>query len=380
MYPINRMTIYVTRSCNLKCKYCFVEHKEESLAYEIGKKSIDWLIHRASGEMENLSVGFFGGEPLMAFNTLGRLMEYGCQESLNNGKQIRFSMTTNGLLLNREKLSFLARFPIGMSISLDGMKETHDMFRQKKDGSGSFDELMEILPAFLKKIPDNIARVTINPETVGFLSDNIEFIIDVGFKHIALGFNSDVSWTFDDLEILDIELRKAANKYIERIMTNDPVEISFFNRSLDNLISQTPPLAACGAGKGFVNIAMNGDIFPCHHFTCLNGFEGAFKIGHIDSGIDSEARLPFLRNNAKKMLGCYTSCDKCKARIICGGGCFAKGFEKTGMLQMTDPLEQKFMLIIAEISEQIHQVLKKNRPPLFIEWCKKLAVEEFCDE
>jgi sulfatase maturation enzyme AslB (radical SAM superfamily) len=80
------------------------------------------------------------------------------------------------------------------------------------------------------------------------------------------------------------------------------------------------------------------------------------------------------------MLGCLTSCDKCKARIICGGGCFAKGFEKTGMLQMTDPLEQKFMLIIHEISEQIHQVLEKNRPPLFLEWRRTLGVEEFCDE
>lgn len=380
MVPINKMTIYVTRHCNLKCSYCFVAHQNEFLHWEIAKKSLDWLIHRASGNIPNLSVGFFGGEPLLAYDIIARLIEYGHEECSKIGKEIHFSMTTNGLLLNRDRLSFFSQYPVGIALSIDGMKKSHDMFRKKPDGSGTFEDLLPIIPLFLEYIRDNVARVTVNPETAGFVYQNIAFLIAQGFKNLALGFNSDVLWTLENLETLDTQLRNVANYYLELMMQNTPVRISLFDNSLNNLISRTSPLAACGAGKGFVNIGLQGDIYPCHHFACLDSFKGAFKIGHIDSGIHLEARLPFLRHNAGKMLGCYTSCGQCKAKPICGGGCFAKGYERSGMLQMPDPIEQKFMLIIYDIVEQIYRILKQNTPPAFRERCKNLGFEEICDE
>lgn len=309
---------------------------------------------------------------MVAYDIIIRLVEFATHEAGLAGKTIRFSIPTNGVLLTQERVEQLSRFPVAVSISIDGDEATHNLMRRDKHGTGSYLRLRQNIPYIIRNLSDIAARMTVNPQTVGRIAHSVDHLINLQFHKIAIGLNSDVSWGTNALRKLDRGLRKVANRYLALMMEQKPININFFDNSVKHLISGIRPEAPCGAGKGFVNIGINGDVYPCHHFTCLENFKGAHRLGNIDTGINEKARLPFIRYTAEKSLGCHTPCHTCKAQPICAGGCFAKAYEATGLFQMSNPLEQQFILIIFDVVQDLFEVLSKHRPPLFRQWEQEL--------
>lgn len=335
---IKAMCLHVVHDCNLKCEYCFASqgdfggHKAY-MTEEVGKKAIDYLIEN-SGNRKNLEVDFFGGEPLMDFDLVKTLVEYGNEKAAEKNKVFRFTITTNGVLLDDDKIDYINEHMHNVVLSLDGRKEINDNMRKTVNDKGSYDL---IVPKFQKLVEGRKNKYYYVRGT--FTKKNLDFSEDV--KHFKeLGFNlasiepvvdseyDDYAITEEDLDAIKNEYEKMAIEYAKDQVNGDPFK--FFHFMVD--LSQGPCIIkrvqGCGAGCEYVAVTPEGDIYPCHQFV---GNED-FKLGNL-----LEEKIEFPEEITSAFMNSHVfskpACENCWAKFYCSGGCHANAYNFNHDLQ-----------------------------------------------
>lgn len=326
---VKALCLNVAHDCNLKCKYCFAAQgdfggEKELMSFEVGKTAIDYLIAN-SGSRKNLEIDFFGGEPLMNFEVVKQLVDYGRSVEKDYNKNIRFTITTNGVLLNDEIIDYINENMHNVVLSLDGRKEVNDNMRPTLNDKGSYDIT---LPRF-KKLVEKRAKDKYYYIRGTFTRDNLDFSKDV--MHFAdLGFKltsvepvvGDESNPYalreEDLPKIFEEYEKFAVEYADRQLQGDGFKFFHFMIDLNQGPCVIKRITGCGAGNEYLSVTPNGDIYPCHQFV---GNE-EFKMANI---FDEEIVLPENLKNMFREAHVYTKeeCKKCWNKFYCSGGCHA---------------------------------------------------------
>ena len=332
---VKALCLHIAHDCNLACKYCFAEEGEYHgrralMSYEVGKKALDFLIAN-SGNRRNLEVDFFGGEPLMNWQVVKDLVAYGREQEKIYDKHFRFTVTTNGVLLNDEIQEFVNKEMDNVVLSLDGRKEVNDRMRPFRNGKGSYDL---IVPKFQKLAESRnqekyYIRGTFTRDNLDFAEDILHFA-DLGFKQMSIepvvGDETDpYAIREEDLPAIMEEYDRLAKIMIEREKEGKGFNFFHFMIDLDGGPCLAKRLSGCGSGTEYLAVTPWGDFYPCHQFV---GKE-EFLMGNVDDGI---VKLEI----ADEFRSCnvYTKekCKNCFAKFYCSGGCMANSYNFHGTI------------------------------------------------
>ena len=360
--PIKAMCLHISHDCNLRCKYCFASTGDfgkgrKLMPFEVGKAAIDFLLEKSVGR-ENLEVDFFGGEPLMNFDVVKQIVEYARSKEEEYHKNFRFTITTNGMLLDDDTIDYINKEMYNVVLSIDGRKEVNDRMRVRVDGSGCYDR---ILPKF-KKLVDGrgdkeyYVRGTYTKYNLDF-SEDVMHLYEAGFDEISVepvieSPEEAYAITEEDLDQIYAEY----DKLVDRIgaIRKSGKHINFFHFMID--LDQGPcvikRLRGCGSGNEYVSITPDGDIYPCHQFV---GHD-EYKMGNIEEGT-------FNNDIKKEFAGCHVyskpACHECWARFYCSGGCNANNFVFNGDIHKAYELSCKIQrkriecAILMKVLEQL---------------------------
>ncbi len=326
---VKALCLHVAHDCNLRCKYCFADtgefHGGRSLmSAETGKKAIDFVI-KNSGERRNIEIDYFGGEPLMNFDVVKEITEYAKEQAKLHDKVFRFTVTTNGILLNDDIKEYINENMSNVVLSIDGRKEVNDRMRCRVDGSGSYDA---IVPKFLDIAESRnqdryYVRGTFTAHNLDFSKDVIH-LADLGFKQtsvepVVAPENEDYAITEKDLPKIYGEYEKLADEYVKRRKEGKPFNFFHFMIDLDQGPCVVKRLSGCGAGCEYLAVTPEGDLYPCHQFVGNKDF----LMGNVyDGDINNDLRTQFETTNI------YTkeACKNCFAKFYCSGGCSANAY------------------------------------------------------
>jgi uncharacterized protein len=343
---IRHLELMVTHDCTMRCCYCYGASGQEGweeapylygargrgMSYETARKGVDFLF-AASGPRKELSVIFFGGEPLLAFDLIQRIVPYIRQKETDTGKTANLSLSTNGLLLTREVVDYLVRHRIGCQVSIDGPPEIHDRSRRMVDGRGSYGSIIEgvkrLIAARRNRSP---ARATVSHGAVD-LPAVAEHLLNLGFGSVhlepAMGGPADLRITPADVSTI-----KTQNEQMARFLVKSVRNNRFFNyTNLVRFIRQTRVVRDrlahyCGAGRTYFALSQEGDFYPCHRFVGMDGF----RMGDLAGGLD----LTLQRRILDFTVDNRPVCRECWARYLCGGGCWKHAVDAHGSLETPD--------------------------------------------
>ena len=335
---VKALCMHIAHDCNLACKYCFAEEgeyhgKRELMSFETGKKALDYLVQN-SGNRVNLEVDFFGGEPLMNWNVVKQLVQYGRSIEEANNKKFRFTLTTNGVLLNDEVQDFLNKEMGNVVISLDGRKEVNDNMRPFRNGKGSYDLIVPKFQKLAESRDQNnyYIRGTFTRENLDF-SEDVKHFADLGFKQISIepvvGPEEDpYSIREQDLPQILEEYDKLADEYIKRHKEGNGFTFFHFMIDLSGGPCVYKRLSGCGSGTEYLAVTPGGDLYPCHQFV---GDED-YLLGNVDEGIVNP-------DIVEKFANCNVyskeKCKNCFAKYYCSGGCAANAYKQNGSINTT---------------------------------------------
>ncbi|MBQ1205968.1 MAG: thioether cross-link-forming SCIFF peptide maturase, partial [Clostridia bacterium] len=333
---VKALCLHIAHTCNLNCSYCFASqgkyHGERALmSFETGKRALDFLVEN-SGSRRNLEVDFFGGEPLMNFEVVKQLVEYARSIEKEKNKNFRFTLTTNGVLIDDDVIDFANREMSNVVLSLDGRKEIHDRFRVDYAGNGSFDK---IVPKFQKLVnarghKDYYMRGTFTHANPDFLKD-IEAMLDLGFTELSMepvvcASGDEGELLESDMPILFDQYEKLSELMIKREKEGRPFTFDHYMIDLSGGPCIYKRISGCGSGTEYMAVTPWGDLYPCHQFV---GDE-KFKLGDIWNGVsNTEIQNEFESCNvyARK------DCKDCWAKLYCSGGCAANAYHATGSVK-----------------------------------------------
>ena len=332
-FAIKALCLHVAHVCNLNCSYCFASqgkyHGERALmSFEVGKRAIDFLIESSKGH-HNLDIDFFGGEPLMNWDVVKKLVAYGREQEKLYDKNIRFTLTTNGVLLDDEVTEFCNREMHNVVLSLDGRPEVHDRFRRDYAGNGSYDKVIENFRRFVAARGDKsyYMRGTYTHYNTDFLQD-ILHMADQGFTELSMepvvtAPDDPCALTKEDLPILFQQYENLALEMIRREKAGKGFTFYHYMLSLEGGPCIYKRVAGCGSGTEYLAVTPWGDLYPCHQFV---GDE-RYKMGDLWEGVtNTELRSKFASSNAYSRPGC----ENCWAKLYCAGGCAANAYHATG--------------------------------------------------
>lgn len=325
---IKAMCLHVAHDCNMTCKYCFgdkgaFEGERSLLSLETGKKAIDFLLAH-SGSRRNLEIDFFGGEPLMNFQVVKDLVTYGREAEKPYGKNIRFTITTNGLLLDEEKSAFINENMDNVILSIDGRPEVNDNMRRTTNDKGTYDIITKNYLKFVERRRGTYyVRGTFTRENLDFAED-VKHLVEMGFKNVSVEpVVTDLSLSYalqdEDKDRLFEEYDKLADIYLEQYKEGKAFEFFHFNIDLNQGPCVVKRVSGCGAGTEYVAVSPEGDIYPCHQFV---GNED-FKLGNIKEDA-FENKMYDLFNSAH--IYNKDKCKECWAKFYCSGGCHANAY------------------------------------------------------
>ena len=330
---VKALCLHIAHTCNLNCSYCFASqgkyHGDRAvMSFEVGKRALDFLIEN-SGTRRNLEVDFFGGEPLMNFDVVKQLVAYARSVEKEKGKNFRFTLTTNGVLVNDDVIDFANRECSNVVLSLDGRKEIHDRFRVDYAGRGSWEK---IVPKFQKFVEarggkNYYMRGTFTHANPDFLND-IKTMLDLGFNELSMepvvcapGDPSEL--TAEDMEIVKKQYEELAFLMLEKDREGKPFTFYHYMIDLTGGPCIYKRISGCGSGTEYMAVTPWGDLYPCHQFVG----EEKFKLGNIWDGVtNKEIQGEFAACNVYA----HPECRDCWARLYCSGGCAANAYHSTG--------------------------------------------------
>lgn len=326
---VKALCLHVAHDCNLKCNYCFASQGDFDgekllMSSAVGKKALDFLVEK-SGNRRNLEVDFFGGEPLMNMDVVKELVEYGEELEKKHDKNFRFTITTNGVLLNSENMEYLNEKMENVVLSLDGRKEVNDNMRPTISGAGSYDTIVPKFIEFVKLRGDKdyYIRGTFTSKNLDFSKDLMSFR-DKGFESVSI--EPVVTTPDQDYAILDEHLDTILEEYEK--LSRDYIDVkkggnkfNFFHFMID--LNQGPcfikRISGCGAGVEYLAVTPEGDLYPCHQFV---GDED-FLLGNLDTGIEKHEIVDDFR---QANVFTKDDCKSCWAKYYCSGGCHANAY------------------------------------------------------
>ena len=330
---VKALCLHIAHTCNLNCSYCFASqgkyHGDRAvMSFEVGKRALDFLIEN-SGTRRNLEVDFFGGEPLMNFEVVKQLVAYARSVEKEKGKNFRFTLTTNGVLIDDDVIDFANRECSNVVLSLDGRKEIHDRFRVDYAGKGSWDK---IVPKFQKFVEarggkNYYMRGTFTHANPDFLND-IKTMLNLGFNELSMepvvcapGDPSEL--TAEDMEIVKKQYEELAFLMLEKDREGKPFTFYHYMIDLTGGPCIYKRISGCGSGTEYMAVTPWGDLYPCHQFVG----EEKFKLGNIWDGVtNKEIQGEFAACNVYA----HPECRDCWARLYCSGGCAANAYHSTG--------------------------------------------------
>jgi len=333
---VKALCLHVAHTCNLNCIYCFASqgkyHGERAvMSFEVGKRALDFLMEN-SGTRHNLEVDFFGGEPLMNWDVVKQLVAYARSVEKERGKNFRFTLTTNGVLIDDDVIDFANKEMSNVVLSLDGRKEIHDATRVDYAGHGSYEK---IVPKFQKLVASRggkgyYMRGTFTHQNPDFTKD-VFHMADLGFTELSMepvvcAPDDPMALTPEDIEIVKEQYEILAKDMIRREKEGKP--ITFYHYMID--LTEGPciykRISGCGSGTEYMAVTPWGDLYPCHQFVG----EEAYKLGDIWNGVTNDAlREEFRACNAYAR----PECKDCWAKLYCSGGCAANAYHATGRIQ-----------------------------------------------
>lgn len=333
---VKALCLHVAHTCNLNCSYCFASqgkyHGDRALmSFEVGKQALDFLVAN-SGHRTNLEVDFFGGEPLMNWDVVKQLVEYGRSIEKEHHKNFRFTVTTNGVLIDDDVIEFCNKEISNVVLSLDGRKEIHDRLRVDYKGEGSYDTIVPKFQKFVKARGDKgyYMRGTFTHANPDFTKD-VFHMADLGFTELSMepvvGKPEDPSsLTPEDIEIVKEQYEILAKDMLRREQEGKP--ITFYHYMLD--LTSGPciykRISGCGSGTEYMAVTPWGDLYPCHQFVG----EEDYKLGNVWDGVQNkELREEFRSCNAYAR----EDCKDCWAKLYCSGGCAANAFHASGTIR-----------------------------------------------
>ena len=333
---VKALCLHVAHTCNLNCSYCFASqgkyHGDRALmSFEVGKRALDFLIEN-SGKRRNLEVDFFGGEPLMNWDVVKQLVEYARSVEKQYNKNFRFTLTTNGMLIDEDVIEFANKEMSNVVLSLDGRKEINDLKRVDYAGNGSYDK---IVPKFKQLVESRggkgyYMRGTFTHANPDFTKD-VFHMADLGFTELSMepvvsSADDPAALTPEDLEIVKEHYEILAKEMIKR--KKEGRGFTFYHYMLD--LTEGPcvykRISGCGSGTEYMAVTPWGDLYPCHQFV---GDE-AYKLGDIWQGVTNDAlREDFRSCNAYAR----EDCKDCWAKLYCSGGCAANAYHASGSIR-----------------------------------------------
>ena len=330
---VKALCLHVAHTCNLNCAYCFASqgkyHGERAvMSFDVGKRALDFLVEN-SGSRRNLEVDFFGGEPLMNFGVVKELVAYARSIEKEAGKNFRFTLTTNGVLIDDDVIDFANREMSNVVLSLDGRKEVHDRWRVDYNGNGSWEK---IVPKFQKLVKarggkNYYMRGTFTHLNPDFVAD-IEEMLRLGFDQLSMepvvcAPGDENALTEEDLPVVLDQYEKLASLMLEREKEGRPFTFYHYMIDLKGGPCIYKRISGCGSGTEYMAVTPWGDLYPCHQFVG----EEKFRLGDVFSGVTNKAvQDEFAACNV------YTrpQCADCWAKLYCSGGCAANAYHATG--------------------------------------------------
>ncbi len=333
---IKALCLHIAHTCNLNCSYCFASqgkyHGERALmSFEVGKRALDFLIEN-SGTRRNLEVDFFGGEPLMNFDVVKKLVEYARSIEKEKGKNFRFTLTTNGVLVDDDVIDFANKEMSNVVLSLDGRKEVHDRYRVDYQGRGSYDIIVPKFQKFVKARggKNYYMRGTFTHANPDFLED-IKTMLNLGFTELSMepvvaAEGDEAALTEEDKPVVMKQYEELAELMLKRDKEGKP--FTFYHYMID--LAGGPciykRISGCGSGTEYMAVTPWGDLYPCHQFV---GDE-KFKLGDIWHGVENKK----IQNEfASCNVYARSECRDCWARLYCSGGCAANAYHATGSVK-----------------------------------------------
>ena len=330
---IKALCLHIAHTCNLNCSYCFASQGKYQgdralMSFETGKAALDFLI-KNSGTRRNLEVDFFGGEPLMNWDTVKKLVLYARSIEKEHNKNFRFTLTTNGVLIDDDVIDFCNKEMSNVVLSLDGRKEVHDRFRVNYEGKGSYDQVVPKFQEFVKRRgnKDYYIRGTFTHNNTDFTED-IFHMADLGFTELSMEPvvcppGDPYALTEEDLPKLFEQYEILAKTMIRRKEEGKPFTFYHYMLDLKNGPCIYKRISGCGSGTEYMAVTPWGDLYPCHQFV---GDED-YKLGNIFDGISNTAlQDKFRQCNAYSR----PECKDCWAKLYCAGGCAANSYHATG--------------------------------------------------
>ena len=330
---VKALCLHIAHTCNLNCSYCFASqgkyHGDRAImSFEVGKRALDFLVEN-SGSRHNLEVDFFGGEPLMNFQVVKDLVAYARSIEKEKGKNFRFTLTTNGVLVDDDVIEWANRECSNVVLSLDGRKDVHDRFRVDYAGNGSWER---IVPKFQKFVEarggkDYYMRGTFTHANPDFLED-IKTMLDLGFNELSMepvvcAKDDPSALTDEDMAIVMKQYEDLASLMLQKDKEGKPFTFYHYMIDLTGGPCIYKRISGCGSGTEYMAVTPWGDLYPCHQFVG----EERFKLGDIWTGVtNTEVQGEFAACNVYA----HPECRDCWARLYCSGGCAANAYHATG--------------------------------------------------
>lgn len=359
--PVKSMCLNVSHDCNLRCEYCFAQTGDFGgerciMSPETGRKAIDFLIEN-SANRENIELDFFGGEPLMAWETVTETVKYARSIEKQHGKNFRFTITTNGVLLDDEKIEYINREMVNVVLSLDGRREVTDRIRKTLNGKSAYDV---IVPKFQKLVQnrgdkDYYVRATFTKYNLDFTEDVLH-MRDLGFEQLSAepvvtDQNEPYAITMADMPRVFSEYDRLCEVMANR--TEDKFNFFHFMVDLDQGPCAIKRLRGCGCGNDYVAVDPNGDIYPCHQFVGI----AEWKMGNLyDGSFNNDIKTTFAKTHVYSKEGCRS----CWAKFFCSGGCNANGFIYEGDIKKPHKLscEMQKKRLECALALAVHKAVK----------------------
>lgn len=386
LQKISSAMLILTHACNLECRYCFVQQEPCHMTLDTAMDAAKFLIKNAEESGTTPSINFFGGEPMLMWDSIIVPLTEWIRNEYK--KPFKLGMTTNGTLLNEERIAYMKKNNFGLLFSIDGAKETQDYNRPFHNGQGSFDTLEPLIPLILKNWPQMTFRMTAIPKTCHNVFDNISFAVDKGYKNFFVIPNIFEKWSDNDKETLKNEMRKYSNYYIGCYRNGKtPITFSIFERSFRDIVdinraitnnsfrtsNKCKACGKCGLGAGkFASIHPNGNLYGCQEMTSNEGEKSIFYIGNIYTGVEEDRRLALMDAFDSEIVK-GANCETCKLNRICNGGCVANNYLATDSLTIMNDVMCWWNQLLLDEAIYVMQTLGNEENEMFKNKWEKLV-------
>ena len=352
-------TLNITENCNMLCTYCRLDKQPKTMTKTVAYKAVDMIFQDKS---ESINIGFYGGEPLLCKDLIKDIVAYTKEKNAaaTAHKKIYFKITTNGTLLDEDFLKYAKQEGILLALSLDGTQVAHDRNRTLKDGSGTYDRVLEIVPQMLKYNKYTPAMITVTPNNVADFAQSVEHIYKLGFIYLMCAFDYQSEWDEEDFKQLKRQYKKLAEFYYENTIKENKFFLSPFESKIQSHIKNREYCAQrCILGYEQIVVGADGKLYPCLSFL---GVE-EYCIGNVDGVIDGERRKSIFEKSRSE----HPECEQCEIRTRCFHQCACMNFKTTGDVNEPSPFMCANERLLIPITDKVASRLYNARNGMFIQ-------------